>query len=61
MVGATLVVAADHGGALRTLGVTRRRFVTDVLRLFRPMAASVFGQRATGKQDRRRFAIPTIE
>jgi len=45
MVGATLVVALDHGRALRVLGVTRRRFVADVLRLFRPMAASVFGRR----------------
>ena len=44
-VGATLVVALDHGRALRVLGVSRRRFVADVLRLFRPMAASVFGRR----------------
>jgi hypothetical protein len=46
MLGAVLVVALDHGRALRTLGVTRRRFVTDVLRLFRPMVASVFGAAA---------------
>jgi len=46
MVGTVLVVALDHGRALRTLGVTRRRFVTDVLRRFRPMAASVFSQLA---------------
>lgn len=47
MVGAALVVAVVHGSALRALGMTRRRFVTDVLRLFRPMVASVFGQQAT--------------
>ncbi|MDI6104810.1 ferritin-like domain-containing protein [Actinoplanes sp. NEAU-A12] len=47
MLGAVLVVALDHGSALRVLGVTRRRFIIDVLRLFRPMAASVFRQRAT--------------
>ncbi|RSM54920.1 hypothetical protein DMB66_36580 [Actinoplanes sp. ATCC 53533] len=45
MVGATLVVAVDHGNALRGLGVTRRRFVADVLRLFRPMVTAVFGAR----------------
>jgi len=45
MAGTALVVAHDHGNALQALGVTRRRFATDVLRLFRPMAASVFGQR----------------
>ena len=44
MAGAALVVALDHGGALRILGVSRRRFVTDVLRLFRPMVTSVFGR-----------------
>jgi hypothetical protein len=47
MVGAALVVAVDHGSALRVLGVTRRRFISDVLRLFRPMTASVFGKRTT--------------
>ena len=47
MAGAALVVALDHGGALRTLGVTRRRFVTDVLRLFRPAATTVFGRPPT--------------
>ncbi|GAA4976364.1 ferritin-like domain-containing protein [Actinoplanes utahensis] len=51
MVGAALVVAADHGGALRALGLARHRFVTDVLRLFRPMAASVFGRRVAAAQQ----------
>jgi hypothetical protein len=46
MVGTALVVALDHGRALRALGVTRRRFAADVLRLFRPMVASVFRHRA---------------
>ncbi|GAA2706257.1 ferritin-like domain-containing protein [Actinoplanes palleronii] len=46
MTGAALVVSLDHGGALRALGLSRRRFVADVLRLFRPMVTAVFGQRA---------------
>ncbi|HWS39638.1 MAG TPA: ferritin-like domain-containing protein [Actinoplanes sp.] len=44
MVGAAGVVAADHGSALRVLGVSRRHFIRDVLRLFRPMVTSVFGR-----------------
>jgi len=51
MIGAVLVVAADHGGALRVLGLTRRRFVADVLRLFRPMVAAVFGARQLAGED----------
>ncbi|WP_344935549.1 ferritin-like domain-containing protein [Actinoplanes nipponensis] len=42
MTGAVLVVALDHGSALRALGVTRRRFVTDVRGLFGPMVTAVF-------------------
>jgi hypothetical protein len=42
MTGATLVVAADHGPALRVLGVRRGRFVGDVLGLFGPIARDVF-------------------
>jgi len=45
MTGATLVVAADHGRALRTLGVTRRGFTAEVLALFRPIARDVFAHR----------------
>jgi hypothetical protein len=45
MTGTTLVVAVDHGPALRHLGVSRRRFVRDVLRLFRPLARDVFATR----------------
>lgn len=45
MLGAAVVVAADHGSALRVLGVPRRRFVADVVGLFRPMVAAVFGRR----------------
>lgn len=45
MTGAAVVVALDHGGALRALGLSRRRFVVDVLGLFRPMTGSVFGGR----------------
>jgi len=46
MTGATLVVAIDHGVALRRLGVTRCRFMADVLSLFRPIAGDVFAHRA---------------
>jgi hypothetical protein len=42
MTGATLVVAVDHGPALRSLGVPARRFVVDVLATFRPIAREVF-------------------
>jgi hypothetical protein len=42
MTGATLVVAVDHGPALRALGVPARRFVADVLATFRPIAREVF-------------------
>ena len=42
MVGATLVVAVDHGAALRRLRVSRRRFVADVIGLFRPLVSDVF-------------------
>ncbi|WP_430790333.1 ferritin-like domain-containing protein [Actinoplanes sp. G11-F43] len=45
MVGAVSVVALDHGRALRALGVSRRRFAADVLRLFAPMAGSVLRSR----------------
>ncbi|WP_067546035.1 hypothetical protein [Nocardia crassostreae] len=40
MLGAALVVAADHGPALRVLGVTRTAFVRDVLVLFSRVAAA---------------------
>jgi hypothetical protein len=43
MCGATVVVALDHGGALRVLGVSRRGFVRDVLESFGPMVTEVFG------------------
>ncbi|MFG1796282.1 hypothetical protein [Nocardia sp. NPDC049149] len=35
LIGSTAVVAADHGPALRVLGVTRTGFLLDVLGLFR--------------------------
>ncbi|GAA1620007.1 hypothetical protein GCM10009764_49320 [Nocardia ninae] len=44
LIGATVVVAADHGPALRRLGVTRTGFVLDVIGLFKgivPTAVSV--------------------
>ncbi|WP_212846708.1 ferritin-like domain-containing protein [Actinoplanes ianthinogenes] len=45
MTGATVVVALDHGRALRVLGVSRRQFVADVLSLFHPMVPAVFRRR----------------
>ncbi|MFD6160576.1 ferritin-like domain-containing protein [Nocardia sp. NPDC060256] len=48
LVGATMVVAADHGPALRQLGVSRGGFVLDVIALFKgivPTAVST-GTRA---------------
>jgi hypothetical protein len=43
MTGASVVVAVDHGPALRELGVPRFRFVADVLGLFRPIVGQVLG------------------
>lgn len=40
--GVIVVVAFDHGPALRACGVTRRAFVTDTLALFDDAVASVF-------------------
>ncbi|MFC9999997.1 ferritin-like domain-containing protein [Nocardia sp. NPDC127526] len=40
MLGAAVVVAADHGPALRRLRVTRTAFVRDVLALFKGVAAA---------------------
>jgi hypothetical protein len=42
MLGATCVVAVDHGPALRALGVRRIWFVVDCAGLFRPVVAMVF-------------------
>lgn len=44
MAGAALVVAADHGGALRRLSVPRRRFVIDTLSYFKSVVAEVRGR-----------------
>ncbi|MDX2860724.1 ferritin-like domain-containing protein, partial [Streptomyces scabiei] len=43
LLGAALVVAADHGRALRGLGVGRGRFVADVLRSSGPVIAAILG------------------
>ncbi|MFI1050938.1 ferritin-like domain-containing protein [Streptomyces griseoruber] len=43
LLGAVLVVAADHGRALRRLGVGRGRFVADVLRSGGPVVAAILG------------------
>ena len=50
MAGATLVVAVDHGAALRTLGLSRRVFARDVLTEFRPMVGAVFGRVVPGRR-----------
>jgi hypothetical protein len=52
MTGATLVVAVDHGRALHILGVSRRRFVREVLALFRPIVREVFFSAARGSSGR---------
>ncbi|MFI6043899.1 ferritin-like domain-containing protein [Nocardia sp. NPDC051321] len=51
LVGATMVVAADHGPALRRLGVSRTGFVLDVIALFKgivPTAVSAGPRAHTG-------------
>ncbi|MFW0794967.1 ferritin-like domain-containing protein [Gordonia sp. CPCC 205515] len=40
--GVIIVVAADHGPALRVCGVSRRAFIRDSMRLFDDAAAAVF-------------------
>ncbi|MEV6731034.1 MULTISPECIES: ferritin-like domain-containing protein [unclassified Streptomyces] len=41
LAGAAVVVAADHGPALRHLGVRRRRFTADVIRSSGPLARAM--------------------
>lgn len=43
LLGATLVVAIDHGPALRQLGVTRTAFTRDVIALFQGVATAAIG------------------
>ncbi|WP_428951668.1 ferritin-like domain-containing protein [Streptomyces sp. cg35] len=47
LAGAAVVVAADHGGALRRCGVTRRAFVRDVVFSSVRMAAVIDGRGVT--------------
>ncbi|WP_228001006.1 hypothetical protein [Nocardia australiensis] len=50
LIGAAIVVAADHGHALRRLGLSRTDFVLDVLALFRAIApAAIPGNHRTGR------------
>ncbi|MGS2614966.1 hypothetical protein ACVCAH_10635 [Micromonospora sp. LZ34] len=42
LLGATAVVAVDHGAALRRLGLTRAGFLRDTAAMFRPLVADVF-------------------
>ena len=55
MAGTLLVVAGDHGKALRRLGVRRSRFAREVVRLFRGVVSEVLG-RATPASTRPRQA-----
>ncbi|MFQ6326785.1 ferritin-like domain-containing protein [Nocardia sp. CWNU-33] len=45
LTGSTIVVAYDHGPALRRLGVTRTGFVLDVLTLFKTIAPTAIPSR----------------
>ncbi|MFG2812619.1 ferritin-like domain-containing protein [Streptomyces sp. NPDC048410] len=45
LAGAGLIVVADHGRALRALGVSRSRFLADVLVSSRPVVAAVLNRR----------------
>ncbi|RZU34667.1 hypothetical protein EV284_4266 [Streptomyces sp. BK022] len=45
LAGACLIVIADHGRALRALGVRRSRFLADVLVSSRPMVAAILRHR----------------
>ncbi|WP_328484135.1 ferritin-like domain-containing protein [Streptomyces sp. NBC_00377] len=47
LLGAVLIVAADHGRALRGLGVGRGRFVADVLTSGGPVVAAILGTAGT--------------
>jgi hypothetical protein len=51
MTGATIVVAVDHGSALRALGVPAHRFAADVLATFRPIAREVFLRPGTFRHE----------
>ncbi|MFE1382038.1 ferritin-like domain-containing protein [Streptomyces sp. NPDC058740] len=52
LAGAALVVAYDHGPALRGLGVRRSAFVRDVVRDAAPMAAVMDGRGGTASPGR---------
>jgi hypothetical protein len=58
MMGAAAVVAAGHGAALWHAGLGRRRFVTDIARLFRPIVRSVF-RRSPSPGELRRTGTTT--
>lgn len=47
LAGASVVVVADHGAALRRCGVTRRGFVRDVVSSSAPMAEMIAGGNVT--------------
>ncbi|MFG1868451.1 hypothetical protein [Micromonospora arborensis] len=43
MLGATLVVAVGHAGALRRLALSPAQFTADVALLFRPVVKAILG------------------
>lgn len=51
LLGATVVVAWDHGSALRDLGVPRRRFIADVMRSSSDVVADILGTRSLQPAD----------
>lgn len=57
LTGAAVLVAVDHGPALRVLGVRRRTFVADIVRTSSPMAASMSAARHAAPRPGRRALI----
>jgi hypothetical protein len=55
--GAVLVVMADHGPALRQLGVRRTRFAIDVFGLFNSVVASATASATAVRAPERRGAL----
>ncbi|MFI6170408.1 ferritin-like domain-containing protein [Nocardia sp. NPDC051052] len=51
LVGATMVIAADHGPALRRLGVSRAGFVLDVIALFKGIVPTAVSGRPLARTD----------
>lgn len=61
LLGSLTVVAVDHGRALRRLGVTRIRFVADVLTLFRPVPTDLARPRVPAPRAERGRSVGYAE